>query len=99
MNDDVTEALLEMYYLRAIADLFAQFYGVPFLRLLKPSARQEAWVGFDQGWVAYAPQSTQQLYAKLGETIKAGARQVEGFYVGYFMQFKVLREMVRRSCF
>lgn len=52
MEGDVVEALLEMHYHPAIVQMFAQTFGARFLRLFKPSTRTEAWVGFDQGWVA-----------------------------------------------
>jgi hypothetical protein len=97
MNGDVVEALLEMHYHPAIVQMFAQVFGARFLRLFKPSTTREAWVGFDQGWVAAPALTTQQLYDRLSNAIQAGESQVAGFYLGYFLQFKVLREMVRRS--
>ena len=47
MSDEITEALLELHYHRAIVDLFAHFFGAGFMRMLKPSTQQEMWVGFD----------------------------------------------------
>ena len=77
--------------------MFAQTFGARFLRLFKPSTRAETWVGFDQGWVLAPSITNEQLYDRLSQAIKVGDSTVQGFYVGYFLQFKVLREMVRRS--
>lgn len=97
--NDVAEALLEMHYHSAIVQMFAQTFGARFLRLFKPSTRAEAWVGFDQGWVAAPSLNTQQLHERLSQAIQMGGSTVQGFYLGYFLQFKVLREMARRSCY
>jgi hypothetical protein len=97
MNGDIVEALLEMHYHHAIVELFAQFFGARFLRMFKPSTQQEAWVGFDQGWVAAPSLSNEQLAERLSGAIKIGEQQIQQFYVGYFLQFKVLHEMSRRS--
>ncbi len=97
MDGDVVEALLEMHYHPAIVQMFAQTFGASFLRLFKPSTSTEAWVGFDQGWVAAPSLTTQQLYERLGQAIQSGGSAVQGFYLGYFLQFRVLREMERRS--
>ena len=48
----VTEALLEMHYLKSMVNLFSNTFGRKFLKLLKPSPQNESWVGFDQGWVS-----------------------------------------------
>jgi hypothetical protein len=97
MNGDIVETLLEMHYHPAIVQMFAQTFGARFLRLFKPSTRAEAWVGFDQGWVLAPSITNQQFNERLSQAIKVGATTVQGFYVGYFLQFKVLREMSRRS--
>jgi hypothetical protein len=96
MSEEITEALLELHYHRAIVDAFASVFGARFLRMLKPSTQRETWVGFDQGWV-YTSLPTADLYAALSSTIAAGGRSVEAFYLGYFLQFKVIRALRRRS--
>src|SRR5262245_37654817 len=93
---EITEALLELHYHRAIVDTFAAVFGVPFLRMLKPSTQQEAWVGFDQGWV-HTSISNADLYAALASTISVGGSQVQAFHLGYFLQFKVVHTLLRRS--
>jgi len=37
MSEEVTEALLELHYHRAIVDTFTDVLGARFLRMLKPS--------------------------------------------------------------
>ena len=95
---EVTETLLEMHFHRAIVKSFQDTYGAKFLRLLKPSTRNEVWVGFDQGW-SRTTLSSAQLYDQLRQAIAADAGSVNGFYFGYFMQFKVVRAMERLSRF
>ena len=43
MSEEVTEALLELHYHRANVDTFTDVLGARFLRMLKPSTRQEVW--------------------------------------------------------
>lgn len=98
MSTQVSEALLEIYYTKALADLFARTFGARFLRLLKPSTQQEVWVGFDQGWVRTSIPD-QRLYQRLKEAVKMKSRTVEAFHLGYFLQFKVVHELGRRTRF
>jgi hypothetical protein len=95
---DVTEALLEMHFHRAVVAVFAATYGAKFLRLLKPSSQQEAWVGFDQGW-NNTSLTNEQLYSHLKASIASSSTSIPGFFLGYFMQFKAVRKMARRSKF
>ncbi len=92
----ITEALLEMHFFRALVDLFKAVYGAHFLKLLKPSPNREAWVGFDQGW-ARTSLTTEQLFYQLRTGIQQQDQNVPGFYFGYFLQFKTVERMVRRS--
>jgi len=96
MGEEVTEVLLELHYHRAIVDAFAAVFGARFLRMLKPSTQREVWVGFDQGWVNTSV-STADLYAALSNTISSGGTQSNAFHLGYFLQFKVVHTLARRS--
>lgn len=96
MSEIITEALLEMHFHRALVERFRQQYGAAFLRLLKPSPKQEAWVGFDQGWVRTSV-TTGQLFADLQAAIQSQATNVSNFYFGFFLQFKIVERMVRNS--
>jgi hypothetical protein len=92
----VTEALLEMYYFQAIRDHFASVFGARVFRILKPSQRQEGWVGFDQGWVL-TELSNEQFYSELETALPSGSTSLSRFYFGFFLQFKVVEIMNRRS--
>lgn len=92
----ITEALLEMHFHHAIVDHFTMIYGANFLRLLKPSPRQEAWVGFDQGWVRTSV-TTGELLDHLKDAIQSKATLAKNFYLGYFLQFKKVHRVTRKS--
>jgi hypothetical protein len=94
--EDVTETLLEMHFHRAIVKCFEDTFGAKFLRLLKPSTKSEAWVGFDQGWTR-TTLTIAELFDQLKATIASGATSVNAFYFGYFMQFKSVQQMQRLS--
>jgi hypothetical protein len=90
-----TEALLEMHYHRAIVDYFSRILGGTFLRLLKPSARQEALVGFDQGF-AYSECSSDDLLTELKAIVQTGQTDNNFFYLGFFLQFKRVDRVMRK---
>jgi len=96
MSEIITEALLEMHFHRAIVEHFRKHYGANFLKILKPSPQKEAWVGFDQGWVRTSV-TTSQLFTELQSAIQNQATIVKNFYLGFFLQFKVVERMVRSS--
>lgn len=92
----LNEALLEMYFHPALVDLFSSVYGGRFLRLLKPSKREEAWVGFDQGWTR-THVSHDDLMEDLRRAIHAQDKSATRLHFGYFLQFKVVKRMEQRS--
>jgi hypothetical protein len=96
MSEIVTEALLEMHFHSALVNHFKTKYGGKFLRLLKPSPQQEAWVGFDQGY-ARTSLTTRELFSELRGAIQNSSTKVKKFYFGFFMQFKCVDRIVRRS--
>ena len=96
MPEIITEALMEMHFFHAQVRHFQRIFGANFIKLLKPSAHNEAWVGFDQGWVRTSL-STQELFDDLKTAIQSKATSVNHFYLGYFLQFKIVRRLIRRS--
>lgn len=96
MSEIITEALLEMHYHRAIIECFRSVYGWDFVRLLKPSPQQEAWVGFDQGWVKTTVSTATRL-RELRQAIADEARSTPSLFLGYFLQFKLVERHRRRS--
>jgi hypothetical protein len=98
-SDPVTEALLEIYFTRAVAKVCEMFYGAHFLRFWKPSPGREARVGFDQGWICYTG-TNQSFETSLQQAIKSRRTSLGGtFYVGYFMQYKRVRRISKTSKF
>jgi hypothetical protein len=93
---NINEALLEMHFHSAVVNHFSNIYGAKFLRILKPVPQKECWVGFDQGWV-YTKVSNSDLLNALSSAIQTGAASVGKFYLGYFLQFKVVHKMVASS--
>lgn len=96
MADIINEALLEMYFLQALVDYYSKQYGVKYLRLLKPSTQKEVWVGFDQGWVNTSV-DTDELYNELKEAIKTKNNTAKSLYLGFFLQFKMVHKITRKS--
>jgi hypothetical protein len=92
----INEALLEMRYFQPLVDHFSALYGGNFLTLLKPSPQNEAWVGFDQGW-ARTSLSSASLLQELRSSVQSNTTVTRNFFFGYFLQFKVVDRMVRRS--
>jgi hypothetical protein len=92
----INEALLEMRYFKPLVDHFSALYGGNFLTLLKPSPQNEAWVGFDQGW-ARTTLTSSSLLQELRRSVQNNATVTRDFFFGYFLQFKVVDRMVRRS--
>ncbi len=93
---EINEAMMEMHFHRAIVNHFRSTFGANFLRLFKPTQRREAWVGFDQGWMR-TELSQAQLFESLRNAVQRGVNSVDNFYVGYFLQFKIVERIRRRS--
>ena len=96
MADTLTESLLEMHFFRAQVQHFTNIFGANFLRILKPSPQREAWVGFDQGWV-HTSISEHDFYNHLEGAIQSQSSSVSHFYLGYFLQFKTVQKVMRKS--
>lgn len=95
-SSEVDESLLEMYFFPAIVEHFRLRYGAKFLRLLKPSRQTEAWLGFDQAWT-FSTVSRSDFEASLKDAIASNKTSVPGFFIGFFLQFKVVEELVNES--
>ncbi len=92
----LTEALLEMYFFSELRNLFEHVHNRRVLRVLKPSAQREAWVGFDHGWVD-TTLTDAQLLESLANEARRPTGQVESVFLGFFLQFKVVHRMSKRS--
>ncbi len=96
MSDYISEALLEMHFHGALKELFQRYYGARILKLYKPTPQQEKWVGFDQAWVK-TDLSHQQLETELRGAISNQSTTINSFYLGFFLQFKKISIITRRS--
>ncbi|WP_437477185.1 hypothetical protein WME75_27765 [Sorangium sp. So ce1014] len=96
MKSEINETLLEMHYYRAFVELFEAHFGKKFLRILKPSQRREAFLGFDQGWVrSNVPMA--RFREELEAAIATRGTSVQSLYLGYFLQYKCPEMIGRRS--
>jgi hypothetical protein len=91
---ELTEALLEMHYYQEFRRLLQEHFGREVIRILKPSTRDEAFLGFDQGFVR-STLSASDLRSQLRAAISS--QSTVSMYVGYFLQFKCAQEVSRRS--
>ena len=96
-SDPVTEAFLEIYFARPLAKKFTKRFGAKFLRFWKPSQHAESYVGFDQGWVRHKGATPAEFEETLRQAIKNNATTVKKFFVGYFLQFKRVHHLTRRT--
>lgn len=96
-SHEITEALLEMHFYRPLFDLFEATYGQRVLRVLKPSQNKEAFLGFDLAWVRTQPGAPLAgVQQNLQEFVHTGT-SVATVFLGYFLQFKVVDEVQRKS--
>jgi hypothetical protein len=86
MSDEITEALLEMHFHEALWKYFAKKIKKKFVKLYKPSARREVWLGFDQAWVRTVL-SIDNFIDQLQGSIQENQPSPK-FFIGYFLQFK-----------
>lgn len=90
----ITETVLEMHYHRPLMDLFRDTFGIGptgSISFYKYSQRLERFIGFDQAYVK--TDMSQQAFFKLLADVAANKIQLQDKFVGYFLQFKVMRRM------
>jgi hypothetical protein len=90
---EIYESLLEMHFHSAIIELFKSTFGAKFLQIIKPSPQEEAWLGFDQGFVR-----TKLTTEEFKEYFKSDKLNNHIFF-GYFLQFKIVEKMIKKSKF
>lgn len=96
MSNSLPESLLEMHFHSALIQHYVDTYKAKFLKLYKPVPQKEAWVGFDQGWTR-SDLTEAELFEELKGTIQSSGTVINKFYLGEFLQFKVVEVMRRRS--
>jgi hypothetical protein len=99
MSEELSEALLEMHFYRPLVDLFEGHFGRRVLKILKPTQNREAFLGFDVAWVH--PSCSNDTVTRINQELKEFIAQRTGYvpsvFLGYFLQFKVVQEMVRKT--
>jgi hypothetical protein len=96
----VNEALAEMYFFQPLMSLIGSLLRdqhFKTFRYYKPSQYDEAFYGFDQSWAKTPPLTRSEFLDRLKQALKANTREVDGFYLGFFLQFKVPDYMKIRS--
>jgi len=96
VKDRLPEALLEMHYHHALRAAYRERLGTENFRIFKPSAREEAWYGFDQGFFrsqTEVPAAMDSLRHALHFSDRLDNFELRAF----FLQFKVVQHLKRRS--
>jgi len=78
-----------------IARCISEVYGAFIFQFYKPSAREEAFLGFDQAWVRIANISAKQLFSEI-KAAMAGTSGATWFWA-FFLQFKRVERISRRT--
>jgi hypothetical protein len=91
----ITEALLEMHFHRPLMELFRGTFGfgeTGNLNFYKYSQQRECFVGFDQAF-ARSDLSEIDFFNLLRDAASRADYVLGDKFIGYFLQFKVVREM------
>ena len=95
----INEATLEMHFHVALMDLFRSTYGLGptgSIEFFKYSPQLERFVGFDQAYVR-TELSEEELYRDLREAATNTGYVLRRRLYGYFLQFKVVKQIQRKS--
>lgn len=95
----ITETVLEMHYHRPIMDLVRSTLGLGSsngVNFFKYSPQREVFVGFDQAYVS-TELSENEFFQVLMDASMGNGYQLDAKYIGFFLQFKVVREMQTRT--
>lgn len=95
----ITEATLEMHFHAALMDLFRETFGLGtngHVEFFKYSPQLEKFIGFDQAYVR-TEMTESELFTDLKNAAVNSNYKLDRVLVGYFLQFKVVKRMVRRS--
>jgi hypothetical protein len=95
----ITETVLEMHYHRPLMELFRSVLGVGnagAISFYKYSQQRECFVGFDQAY-AKTELSEREFFNLLRNAAANSGYKLSDKFVGYFLQFKVVKEMQMRK--
>ena len=94
----INETVLEMHFHHPILELFINLLGLGngSFNFYKYSPQRECFVGFDQTFVK-TDLSAEQLFQDLKNTAINNGYTLTNFFIGLFLQYKVVKEMRKRS--
>lgn len=94
----INETVLEMHFHKTIMDVFRNTLGLGSgsFNFYKYSPQRECFVGFDQAFVQ-TDLSGEELFEVLKSSAQTSGYRLSSFFVGFFMQFKVVKLMQNRS--
>jgi len=95
----ITETVLEMHFHRPLMDALRNTLGLGSagtLNFYKYSPQRECFVGFDQAY-AKSELSEADFFHQLKTAAKSSGYAIGNHFIGYFLQFKVVKEMAKRS--
>lgn len=93
----INETVLEMHYHRPLMDLFRTTFGVGpggQINFFKYSPQKECFVGFDQAYVM-TDLGVDDFFNTLRRSAMSNNYRLDEVFVGYFLQFKVVKPMQR----
>lgn len=96
MNSPIPEALLEMHYFHVVRNHFKTLLGVDDFHVFKPSTRRESWYGFDQGYFT-SGKTRDEIAGELRNFLQSTYQTNQFTLRAYFLQFKVVNKLLRRS--
>lgn len=95
----INEATLEMHYHKPLMDLFRETFGLGktgALNFYKYSPQKECFVGFDQAYGA-TDLTENEFFSYLSAAASNADYKLGDVFLGYFLQFKVVKQRRRRS--
>lgn len=88
-----------MHYHKALMDLMRSMFGLGTsggVNFYKYSPQKEAFIGFDQAYVT-TDLSEDDFFTVLRNASMSNSYQLDSKYVGFFLQFKVVKQMQSRT--
>lgn len=95
----INETVLEMHYHAALMNLFRETFGLGpggQINFFKYSPQKECFVGFDQAYVM-TDLGVDEFFNILQQSAMSNNYNLREVFVGYFLQFKVVKSMQKSS--
>ncbi len=93
----INETVLEMHFHNPLMKLFQDTVGLGkgSFNFYKYSPQKECFIGFDQAYIK-SDMTDKELFRVLRNSAMNSGYNLSNFFVGYFLQFKVVKEMQKR---